>query len=170
MKPWADGRSASLIIQGLDSSMHALGHNSRPAGRTTSRLAGSTKKGTEAVPRLALAARGAMLLDAEREAGKFATCSGARSEQVWLVWLGSTPSMGLHSNRQSAGPTSLASRLVRTRSGRPESRGALLRGAASSARSPRLPFMCHVRGDQQEAPAVSLLWWSPLEGEEDPLR
>ena len=30
--------------------------------------------------------------------------------------------------------------------------------------------MCHVRGNQQEAPAVTLLKWSPLEGEEDPLR
>ena len=29
--------------------------------------------------------------------------------------------------------------------------------------------MCHVRSDQQEAPAFSLLQWSPLEGEEDPL-
>ena len=27
-----------------------------------------------------------------------------------------------------------------------------------------------VRGDQQEAPAVLLSWWSLLEGEEDPLR
>ena len=45
MKPSADGRSASLIIQGLDSSMHALGHNSRLAESTKSRLAGSTKKG-----------------------------------------------------------------------------------------------------------------------------
>ena len=27
--------------------------------------------------------------------------------------------------------------------------------------------MCHVRGNQQEAAAVSLLSWSPLEGEED---
>ena len=30
-------------------------------------------QGTEAIPRLALAARGAMLVNAEREAGKFAT-------------------------------------------------------------------------------------------------
>ena len=38
-----------------------------------------------------------------------------------------------------------------------EPRGASLRGEASSARSPRLSFMCHVRDDQQEAPAVFLL-------------
>ena len=80
------------------------------------------------------------------------------------AWVGSFA--GLYFNRQSAGLTSLTSRLVRTQFGRPQSRGAKLRGAASSARSPRLPSMCHVRGDQQEAPAVSLL----LEGEEDPLR
>ena len=66
MKPSANGRSLSLIIQGLDSSMHALGHESG--------LAGGAKKGTEAVPRLALAARGAMLVNAGREAGKFPTC------------------------------------------------------------------------------------------------
>ena len=72
--------------------------------------------------------------------------------EAWVVSFA-----GLPSNRQSAGPTSLASCLGLTRSGRPESRGALLRGAASSARSPRLPSMGHVRGDQQEAPAVSLL-------------
>ena len=72
--------------------------------------------------------------------------------EAWVVSFA-----GLPSNRQSAGPTSLASCLVRARSARPESRGPLLRGAASSARSPRLTFMCHVRGDQQEAPAASPL-------------
>ena len=46
--------------------MYALGHNSE--------LVGSTKqKGEKAVPRLALDARGAMLLDTEREGGKIAT-------------------------------------------------------------------------------------------------
>ena len=39
MRPSVNGRSSSLIIQGLDSSMHDLGHNSR--------LAGSTKTGAE---------------------------------------------------------------------------------------------------------------------------
>ena len=62
MKPSANGRSLSLIIQGLDSSMRALGHKSG--------LARSTKEGTGAYPRLALAARGAVLVNAEREAGK----------------------------------------------------------------------------------------------------
>ena len=66
-------------------------------------------------------------------------------------------SAGLQRNGQRAGPSSLTSRLVRTRIGRPESRGAKLRGAASSARSSKLPSMCHVRGDQQEAHAFSLL-------------
>ena len=27
-----------------------------------------------------------------------------------------------------------------------------------------------VRGDQQEAPAVSLSWWSPVKGKDDPIR
>ena len=63
--------------------MHALGHDSRPAGSTTSRLM--------RYPRLALAARGAMLLDAEREAGKFATCwrSAERTSRVGEAWVGS---------------------------------------------------------------------------------
>ena len=149
VEPSANGRSSSLIIQGLDSSMHALGRNSG--------LAGSTKKGTEAAPGLVLAARGAMLVNAGREAGKFAACwrSAERTSLVVEAWVGS--SARLRGNRQSAGPTSLASCLGITHSCRSESRGALLRGAASSARSPRLSSMCHVRGDQQEAPAVSLL-------------
>ena len=111
-----------------------------------------------------------MLLDTEREAGKRVICwrSAERTSLVSEAWVGSFA--GLYSNRQSAGPTRLAACLVRTRFGRPESRGALLRGAAFSARSPRLPSMFDVRGDQQEAHAVSLLSWSPLEGEEDPLR
>ena len=54
MEPSANGLSWSLIIQGLDSSMHTLGHNSE--------LVGSTKKGAETVPRLALAARRAVLV------------------------------------------------------------------------------------------------------------
>ena len=137
--------------------MHVLGHNSRPAGSTTSRPAGSTKKEAEGVPKLALVARGGMLLDAERTAGKIATCCriAERTSLVGKAWVGSLA--GLHSNRQSAGPTSLASSLVRTSSGRPESRGALPRSAASCSRSSRLPSMCHMRGDQQQAPAVSVL-------------
>ena len=50
-----NGLSWSLIIQGLDSSLPALGHNSE--------LVGSTKKRCrEAVPRLTLAARRAVLV------------------------------------------------------------------------------------------------------------
>ena len=111
----------------------------------------------EAVPRLALAACRAVLVNAEREAGKFATCwrSAERTSLAVEAWVGS--SAELRGNRQSAGAASLASCLGRTRSGRPESRGALLRGVASSARSLSLSSKCHVRGDQQEAPTVSLL-------------
>ena len=47
--------------------MYALGHNSEL-------VESPPKQGAAAVPRLGLAARGAMLLDAEREAGKIATC------------------------------------------------------------------------------------------------
>ena len=99
MKPSANGRSSSLITQGLDSSMHALGYNSG--------LAESTRKGTEVVPRLALAARGAMLVNAGRKAGKFATCwrNAERTNLVVEAWVGSFA--GLRGNRQSAGPTSL---------------------------------------------------------------
>ena len=149
MNPSANGRSSSLLIQGLYSSMHALEYNSG--------LAGSTKKGAEAVPRLALAARGAVLVNVEREAGNFATCwrSPERISLAVEAWVGS--SAGLGGNRRSAGPTSLASCLGRTRSGSPASRGASLRGAASSARSPRLSSKCHVRGVQQEALSVSRL-------------
>ena len=148
-KPSSNGCSSSLINQGLDSSMYARGHMSV--------LAGSTKKRTNAVPRPALAARRAMLGNAGREAGKCTACwlSAERAGLVVEARIGS--SAGLQRNGQRAGPTSLTSRLVRTRIRRPESRGAKLRGAASSARSPRLPSMCHVRGDQQEAPAVALL-------------
>ena len=98
-----------------------------------------------------------MLVNPGREAGKFATCwcSAERTSLVVGAWVGS--SVGLRGNRRSAGQTSLVSCLGRTRAGRPESRGALLRGAASSGRSPRLSSKCHLRGDQQEAPSVSLL-------------
>ena len=151
MKRSANGRSSSLIIQGIGSSMHALEHNSG--------LAGSTKKGTKAVtvPRLALAAPGAILVNAGGEAGKFTTRwrSAERTSLVVEAWVSS--SAGLRGNRQSAGPTRLASCLGRIRSDRPESRAASLRGAASSARSPRLSSKCHVRGVQQEALSVSRL-------------
>ena len=65
-----------------------LGHNPRLAGSTKSKLAGSTKRRTEAVPRLALAARGTVLLDTEREAGKFATCwrTVERTSLVGKAW------------------------------------------------------------------------------------
>ena len=72
----------------------------------------------------------------------------ARSEQVWLLRLGSAPLRGCSATGRGLRPASLTSRLVRTRIGRPKSRGAKLRDAASSARSPKLPSVCHVRGDQ----------------------
>ena len=54
MEPSANGLHWSLIIQGLDSSMPALGRNSE--------LVGSTTNIAEAVPRLAIAARRAVLV------------------------------------------------------------------------------------------------------------
>ena len=54
MEPLANGLSGSLIIQDLDSSILAQGYNSE--------LVGGTKKGAEAVPRLALGARRAVLV------------------------------------------------------------------------------------------------------------
>ena len=90
---------------------------------------------------------------AEHEAGKWTT-SWRDSERTCLVveaWVGS--SAGLCFNRQSAGPTSLTSRLVRTRFGRPDSRGAKLRGAASSARSSRLPSICHAATNRRPLPS-----------------
>ena len=86
MKPSANGRSSSVIVQGLASSMHALGHNSRRAR--------STKKGTEAVPRLALAARRAVLRNAGARPANVQHASEARREQVWLVRLGYAPLRG----------------------------------------------------------------------------
>ena len=139
MKRSATGRSSSLIIQGIDSSVHALENNSG--------LAGSAKNGTDTVPRLALAARGAMLVNAGREAGKFATCwrSAERTSLVVEAWVGSFAGL-------RAGPRSLAYSLGRTRSGRPETGGSLLQGALYSARSPRLSSMYHKRGDQHRRP------------------
>ena len=46
------------------------------------------------VPRLALAAHGAMLLDAERTAGEIPHAGVAQNEQAWSVILGSAPSRG----------------------------------------------------------------------------
>ena len=86
MKPSANGRSSSVIVQGLASSMHALGHNSRRAR--------STKKGTEAVPRLALAARRAVLRNAGARPANVQHAGEPRSEQVWLVRLGHAPLRG----------------------------------------------------------------------------
>ena len=76
----------------------------------------------------------------------------AQSEQVWGL-----DKLLCRVAAQQAEGSSRTSRLVRTRIHRPESRGAKLRGAVSSARRPKLLFVCHVRGDQQEAPAFSLL-------------
>ena len=108
--------------------------------------------------------RGVRLLREERccemrsaRLAKSQHASLARSEQVWLMRLGSLLCGWLQRNGQRARTPSLTSRLGRTRIGRPESLGAKLRGAASSARSPKLPSMCHGRGDQQEVPAFSLL-------------
>ena len=109
--------------------------------------------------------RGVRLLRAERccemrsaRLAKSQDAGLARSEQVWLMRLGSLLCGGLQRNGQRARPASLTSRLGRTRIGRPESLGAKFRGAASSARSPKLPSMCHVRADQQEAPACGRRW------------
>ena len=85
MKPSANGRSSSLTIQGLHSSMHALGHNSGVAGTKT--------KITEALLRLALATRGAVLVNAERETGNFATCWRS-AERISFSRLGSSPLRG----------------------------------------------------------------------------
>ena len=148
----AEGRTSKprLLSRGFDSRTYALGH--------ISELVGSTKKLVQR------RYRGLRWLLAERccemrsvRWAKSQHAGVARSKQVSsvLAWVGSFA--GLYFKRYSARPTSLTSRLVRTQFGRPQSRGAKLRGAASSARSPRLPSMCHVRGDQQEAPAVSLL-------------
>ena len=88
-KPSANGRSSSLIIEGLDSTMQALGHNSRLAGSTKSRLARSTERSTEAVPRLALAARRAELAKCRARGWPICNVAGvARSDYVWLLRLG----------------------------------------------------------------------------------
>ena len=76
----------SVINQGLDSSMYARGH--------VSGLAGSIKKKAKAVPRLALAARGAMLGMQGARPANVQHAGATRSEQVWLVRLGSAPSPG----------------------------------------------------------------------------
>ena len=76
----------------------------------------------------------------------------ARREQVWLVRLGSASSRGC-----------IATGKVQDQHAWPLVSGVLVLavlshgGAASSARGPRLPSMCHVRGNQQDAPAVSRL-------------
>ena len=82
-KPSANGCSLSVINQGLDSSMYARGH--------VSGLAGSIKKKAKAVPRLALAARGAMLGMQGARPANVQHAGATRSEQVWLVRLGSAP-------------------------------------------------------------------------------
>ena len=73
-------------------------------------------QGAVAVPRLALAARGVMLVNAEREAGKLAASwwSAERTSLAVEVCVGS--SAELRDNWQNAGQTSLASCLGRTRS------------------------------------------------------
>ena len=76
MKSSAYGLSSSLIIRGLESSMYAKikfrtgrEHQRADAVACQAELWASPEmQGTEAVPRLALADRGAMLVNAEREA------------------------------------------------------------------------------------------------------
>ena len=70
--------------------MPALGHNSEPVG--------STKKSAETVPRHALAAREAMIVNAEHEAGKWTTSWRGPERTCVAVeaWVG--PSAGLLSN------------------------------------------------------------------------
>ena len=75
------------LVARCDSRMYALGHNSEAVGIPKD-------KGAEVVPRLALAAHGAMLLHAERKAGKIPHAGVAQSEQAWSVMLGSAPSRG----------------------------------------------------------------------------
>ena len=129
-----------------DSSMPALGH--------ISKLARSTKNNAERY-------RGMRLLFAERccemrsaRRAKLQHAGLAQSEQVWCWGL---DQLLCRVAAQQAEGSSRTSRLVRTRIRRPESRGAKLRGAVSSARRLKLLSVCHVRGDQQEAPAFSLL-------------
>ena len=62
---------------------------------------------------------------------------------------------------QQAEGSSRTSRLVRTRIRRPESRGAKLRGAVSSARRPKLLSVCHVRGDPYNSEKAGASCWSP---------
>ena len=66
VEPSANGRSSSLIIQGLDSSRHARGHNSS--------LAGSTKKKDKGSTEACAGCSRSVFLNAEREVGKFSTC------------------------------------------------------------------------------------------------
>ena len=82
-----------LFSQRSDSRTCALGH--------ISELVGSTKDGAEAVPGLALAACGAMLFDAKREAGIVTACwlSAERAGLVVEAWISS--SAGLQRNGQS---------------------------------------------------------------------
>ena len=85
MKSSANGLSSSLITRGLESSMHANAKFRTDAVACQAELCASPEvQGTEAVSRLALAARGAMLVNAEREAGKFAT-SWRSTEQTGLA-------------------------------------------------------------------------------------
>ena len=80
---------------------------------------------------------------------------GGQSHSIWLsaeraglvLRLGSAPLQGCSATGRGLRSASRTSRLVRTRIGRdPESRGAKLRGAVSSARRPKLLSVCHVRG------------------------
>ena len=84
MEPSANGLSWSLIIQGLDSSMPALGHNSELVGSTKKRCRG----GTETCPGCSQSSTSKM------PSARLANVQHAgvpRSEQVWLLRLGSAP-------------------------------------------------------------------------------
>ena len=89
MKPSADGRSASLIILDLDSSMHALGH--------TSRLAGSTKKGLRRYRGLRWLLVGQFCEMRRARPANLRHAGLARSKQVWLVKAWVSSFAGLHS-------------------------------------------------------------------------
>ena len=107
MKLSANGLSLLLITRGVESSMHVKANFQG--------LLEHQKKGQRRHRGLRWLLAGATLVNTEREASKFATC-GRSAERTGLAveaWVGS--SAELRGNRQSSGPTSLASCLGRTR-------------------------------------------------------
>ena len=97
--------------------MPALGHNAKPVG-STKKMVLKWYRGL----RLLLAERCCEMRSARRAKSQHAGL--ARSEQVWLLRLGSAPLRGCSATGRGLRPPSLTSRLVRTRIGRPKSRGA----------------------------------------------